>query len=356
MQQPQDSTEEKRFPPSARKLREARRRGDVVHSHDVSSTLAFGALLVALWLLAGTVFGLLRELWWRTTSPAVFARPEQQWGALLQHAGLVLAAVGIGAMAVAALASAAGSFAQVGSVAAWSRLVPRAEHLNPGRGWKRLASLDNLVELAKLLLKTLLMALLLAAVLRGQLPTAARLGHLPAGGQLVVAAQMVLLLLAWAVVVHAVLAPLDWLHRRHQFTKRQRMSLQELRRELQETEGHPLLLQRRREEQHEALFAGLADRIERATLVVHSGHVAVGLQYLSAAELPRIVLRGEGETALQIRRLAAAQRLYVEAGPALAEALYREGGLDVHAPAALAEPLQRLLRRALGGAEATFTD
>ena len=49
--------------PTPRRLREARKRGDVVFSSDVSSTTVFAMVVAALWLLGATSFGLLRELW-----------------------------------------------------------------------------------------------------------------------------------------------------------------------------------------------------------------------------------------------------------------------------------------------------
>ena len=53
--------------PTPRRLREARKRGDVVLSADVTSTAVFAVVLAALWLLGATSLGLLRELWLHAT-------------------------------------------------------------------------------------------------------------------------------------------------------------------------------------------------------------------------------------------------------------------------------------------------
>ena len=64
--------------PTPRRLREARKRGDVVFSADVASTAVFALVVASLWLLGATSFGLLRELWLHATSAELLTRPDDR--------------------------------------------------------------------------------------------------------------------------------------------------------------------------------------------------------------------------------------------------------------------------------------
>jgi type III secretion protein U len=342
----------KQFPHTPKRLRDARRRGDVAHSADISATLTFVAVLALLWMLSGTLIELLQGLWAQASGAGAIARPDGAVPLVLQHALMIVAGAAVVLAAAAALFAAVGSFTQVGSIAAWTRLQPQASHLNPGQGLQRLFSMRNVVNLAKLVLKALLLGALLLVVVRSQLEAAARIGHLRPDGQMSVIGSSLLAMMGWAAVIYALTAGLDWMHQRYEFLKRNRMSFEDLRREHLETEGSVLNQQRRRTEHRESVFESAGDRIRQSTLVVHSRGVAVALQYVSATELPRIMALGQGAAAEQIHAAAIAHKRYVEFNPGLAQRLLEEGALDLPAPAALRHRLKQLLARALGGDDA----
>jgi type III secretion protein U len=130
--------------------------------------------------------------------------------------------------------------------------------------------------------------------------------------------------------------------------KRQRMSFEELQREFKDIEGDPINRFRRRSAHMEAVFASLGDRVRCASAVICSRRVAIALQYLGETDLPRVIARGEGEVAMQIRRFAAEALLPLEEDASLAERLYDEAPMDQHIPRALYAPVARLLRWAQG--------
>lgn len=343
--------QQKQFPPTPKRLRDARRRGEVVHSAEVSGTVAFVVLLLALWALGGHAVQLLEGLWRHSGDADVFGSGIDRFDEVLlprlQHAGGVVLVVCVAVCALAALCAAAGSFAQVGGVAAWSRLAPKASHLNPGAGLERVFSMRNVVNLAKMVVKSLLLAALLLVAIRAQLDDAARAGHLGAEGQLVVLARGLALLMGWASVIYAAMAAVDWLHQKHEFTKKLRMSLEDVRRELQESEGHETTRQRRRGEHHDAVFAGLEDRIARSTLAVGDAQLAVALGYHDARKPPLVMAMGRADAARRLVEAAARRGLMVVPDLELARALVRDGVPDRPAPGHLHTRLERLLQHAL---------
>ena len=135
--------------PTARRLRDARKRGDVVHSAEVASTTVFVVVVVALWLLGATTFGLLHELWLHATSNELLARPDDGLVELMQHTVRVLLWTALPVMGLAGLAGIAGSFFQVGGLLAWERIKPDVTRLDPMRGLARMFSTRNLFNLVK---------------------------------------------------------------------------------------------------------------------------------------------------------------------------------------------------------------
>jgi type III secretion protein U len=339
---------EKDQKPTPKRLRDARRRGEVVFSADVASTTVFAVVVIGLWLMGHTVVGLLRELWLQATSGAVLGRPDQRIAELGRHSTQVLLWVCVGITGLAAVAGIAGSFFQVGGVAAWERLKPDVNRLNPALGFKRIFSTRNLVNLLKMVAKTALLAALMVVVIRAYISPAMRLGYLEPEGALAVGAHALLMTFAWAAVIYVAMALVDYAHQHYEFMKEQRMSIEEVRREFKENEGDPVNLSRRRSAHFEAVYASLGDRVRGASAVIHSQRVAVALQYLGDKDLPRVVARGEGEVAAQIRRFAADALIPVEADAGLAERLYEEVPVEQHIPRALYAPVAKLLRWAQG--------
>ena len=340
--------EEKTHDPTPRRLRDVRKRGEVAFSNDVSSTLLFIVVVALLWLAGATGVRLLQELWLHATSRSVLAQPTERFVELLQHTAQVTLWACITVCAVAALAAVAGSFLQVGGLIVFSRLKPDARHLDPAEGLKRMFSTRSLVNLLKMLVKTLLLAGLLAAVVYGHLGSAVLFGHLSADGVMAAAANALLLTLAWAGVIYLVMGGVDYVHQRYEFTKQNRMSVDELRREYKESEGDPVNRSRRRSEHFEAVYSSLTDRVRVASAVIHSQRNAVALQYRGERDLPRVIARGEGEAAAHIRRLASEALIPMELDADLAERLYQDVPIDQPIPQALYAPVARLLRWAQG--------
>jgi type III secretion protein U len=339
---------EKNQKPTDKRLRDARKRGEVVFSQDVASVTVFVIVVVALWLLGSSVFDLLQELWLRATGPELLTRPDERIGELARHTLEVLLWAAGPLLVVGALAGIAGSFFQVGGLAAWEKLKPDVNRLNPAQGFKRIFSTRNLVNLLKMVVKTLLLAALMYVVVRGFLDDALKLGYAAPATVMEAGGRVLLTIFAWAAVIYAAMAAVDYVHERFEYMKGLRMSIEDLRRERKEVEGDPINQSRRRMAHFEAVYASLGDRVRMASAVIHSARTAVALQYLGEKDLPRVVARGEGEVAAQIRSFAAEALVPTEFDPALAGRLYDEVPLDQPIPRSLYAPVARLLRWAQG--------
>jgi len=336
--------------PTPKRLRDARRRGEVVFSADVASAGVFIAVLVTLWAGGGTLIGALRELWLHATGDALLSRPQAYFPSLLRHAVLALFWVMAAVAGVAAVAGAAASFFQVGGLAAWERLRPDLNRLNPAEGLQRIFSTRNLVNFLKLVLKTLLLGVLMHAVVRGYIDVALRLGYATPQAIMLAAGHVVLVTFGWAALIYAAMAAIDYAHEHFEFMKQQRMSVEDLRRERKESEGDPVNQSRRRSAHFEAVYMSLEDRVRMSTAVIASARTAVALQYRGPDDLPHVLARGENDVAVRIREVAAGAAVPVEFDPALAGRLFDEVAVDQPIPRTLFAPVARVLRWTQAGA------
>jgi type III secretion protein U len=320
----------------------------VAFSPDVASASVFVIVVVAISLLGTTMFSLLRELWLHATSTELLTRPDDRFPELLLHTARALLWSVLPVMGLAGLSGIAGSFFQVGGVAAWGRLKPDVNRLNPAQGLKRVCSTRNLIGLLKMLLKTGLLIALVWLMIRGLLDTAVGLGRLGPPQIMAVGARSLLMIFAWAAVIYVLLAGIDYAHVHYEFIKGQRMSIDEVRRDYKEGEGDPTTRARRRGTYFETVYVGLADRVAASSAVIYSRRVAVALQYLGDRDLPRVVARGENEMAIQIRRFADDALVPTAFDAALAEHIHADVPLDRAIPRTLYAPVAKLLRWAQG--------
>jgi len=341
---------EKTHQASARRLREARRQGEVARSADVITTVQFIVLLALIAGAAPLGLKLLHQLL-DAAQQVVAARVPGEGiaGLLAAVRHLVLLAV-VAVCGATALAGIVAGIVQVGGVLAWARLTPQLSRLNPAAGLKRMVSMRALIDLAKLLAKTGAIGLVLYAVIRGSIGAAIEAGFTTPAQILTLTGRVLSMLFSWAAVIYAVIAAADFIHQRWEFARKHRMTTDEVRREMRELEGDPHLSSRRTQLAREVQFASLQDVLRGASLVIYSAHVAVALHYSGEPTLPRVIARGEGEAAARI--LAIAQELLrpTVANTGLAEKLYEQVALGGHIDRAHFREVADALRWAGGGA------
>ena len=135
--------------PTPKRLRDARRKGDIAKSKDVGPALGmimwFLLLLFAAGHAGAQITGLMRDtLGTATSMPFDAAAPVLGWAALL-----VLVSVSLLILGPAALIGVIAEFVQVGALVTTEKLKPSLDKLNPIEGLKRMFSMDNLVELLR---------------------------------------------------------------------------------------------------------------------------------------------------------------------------------------------------------------
>lgn len=303
--------------PTPRRLEKAREEGQVALSREVvSAATLLAAVLGCALALPPLGLDLLRAMRGLLDLPPG-GDPLAAAAALAWAAGLALLPV----LAATAAAAVAATLAQTG----WPRkgFAPQFGRLNPLGGLKRLLGPEALAELLRTVVK---LAAVGAALWFAIDPAVlARALMLPAGGLLgaTVAASgdlVVATLLAFAAVAAA-----DLLWTRIRFLRRLRMSRQELKEEMRESEGDPVFKARRRRVAESRARRRMLAAVPDATVVItNPTHYAVALSYRQGeAAAPRLVAKGVDSMAARIRAAAEAHGVPLVPDPPLARALHR---------------------------------
>ena len=296
-----DKTEQ----PTPKRLQDARKKGDVPKSKEITTTLTLAVWLglgvFALPFLAQRLAALVQGILDALHQPFASAAPAMGWAAtevLLWSVAVVLVPV--------LLAGLLTEFLQAGPVFTMDKNAPKLENLDPVAGVKKMVSLDNVVEVLKAVVKTATLFAIGWFVLKALLPQIAALGGAEPAAFGTALWQVSFQLLLWTLAVFAMVSALDLIWQRHSFTKKNRMSLRDIRQEHKESEGDPHIKAQRRQTHQEWSQRNAAGAAANANvLVVNPTHVAIAIDYdRDTCPVPTIAWKGEDEVALAMREAA----------------------------------------------------
>lgn len=310
--------------PTPRRRQEAERQGDLLQSKELGTALVIGA--GALWIyLAGPMFvGACQQLLIQglTLDRAELTAfdPVRSLGGLLWPFALPLAALfGLSLLASAAGPALMGSLGFRGSAFAF-----KGNRINPLAGIKRIFSAHGLIELVKSAAKALLLGVIGYWLLETHADDLFGLGRIDVAGASTVIGSMFRLALFVLAGGLFVIALIDVPAQIFQRNRRLRMSKEEVREDMKQTEGSPEVKRAIRQRQHEVLSGSARKAVRDATVVItNPTHFAIALRYDPLKDAaPLVVARGRGETAQAIKALAKEGSVPVLEYPQLARAIY----------------------------------
>lgn len=310
--------------PTAKKLADAAKKGDILQSRDLATALVIIAGAGWLAMMGPMLMQAMREM---LVQGLQFGRedvidfhPGQRSGSLVS--GLLLP---VGGIMLATLIAAIAAPAMLGSLGFRSEaFMPKASKMNPMTGLKRMFGLNGLVELGKSIAKVLLMGSIGVWLIWSKLSQITTMG---AGGlESAISEVGNLFVLACIVmgVALVLIAGVDVPWQMFQRFKRLAMSKQDLRDEHKETEGSPELKGHIRRRQMAVLSGSTRKAVSEATVVLmNPTHFAVALRYQLGRDFaPVVVARGADAIAFAIKDLAETNNVPVLQYPALARAIY----------------------------------
>ncbi len=321
-----DTAQDRTEPATPRRREEARKRGQVAKSADLTAAVVLlGAVLVLYGYsetLMGQMVALLRHCLSDDSSGAT--QIESAVG-LLWWAGRVLAQSVLPLLVVVTLLALLAGFGQVGPMLSWTPVMPSFDKLNPINGLQRMFSMHSVVHLVMGIAKMCLLSLVAYSTLHSRLTgvlQAAALSHL---ALVEVTLDLLFTLMIRLTLVLLVLAIIDYLYQRWKMERDLRMTRQEVREELKRMDGDPNIKRRRREVQLQMALHRIRKMVPKADVVVtNPTEFAVAIQYDSQTmAAPRVTAKGADYLAAKIRELAIAHGVPIVEKPPLARALYK---------------------------------
>jgi len=333
--------DEKTEKPTPKKIKEARKEGQVARTQELggwAAMLAFGVMLHQLVSWGGVE---IRELMVRAT--ALVSHPSEEAALALLQDGSVTAFLlsvvfGAGIMAVG-IAAAAG---QGGIHLATKAAKPKWSRLNPLEGAKRLFGPHALWEGAKILLKATVVGFLVWRAIEGLLPLVG--GLVPLSVALRLGAEEATGLIRDVSAAGLVTAAADYAMQRRRVGKQIRMTKHEVKQEHKQAEGDPLVRGMIRSRQLAAARNRMMADVPTADVVlVNPVHVAVALRYDPQRGAPRVVAKGAGAVAARIRGRAEEARVPLVEDVPLARALHASCQVGQDIPAELYQAVAQVL-------------
>ncbi len=228
-------------------------------------------------------------------------------------------------LAAAAIGAAAAVLLQTGFLFSGSVLEPKVSRIHPVAGLQRLFGWHGVEELLKSVVKLGVFGTAIWIAIKGDIDGLVVLPRQdPAGLPSVIGRPLFHILLA-SVLCQAFAAVIDTFWVRFRYARDLRMSKQDVRDEMKETEGNPHTKARIRRIRVMRARRRMMAKVPKATVVItNPTHYAVALAYDRAANpAPRVVAKGIDDVARRIREVAEAAKVPIVANPPLARALYR---------------------------------
>ncbi len=334
----QDKSQERTEQPTPKRLREAKEKGQVPRSKELGTAAVLLASAITFMfygqvMISGLTevmrdgFSLERALFFDTNYLAV-ALAENFERAFLLLIPIVLVLIVVTLLAPLSI----GGWSLSADAMSW-----KGERINPLSGLKRIFSARGLMELVKALAKFALISTVAVSWIYIKSPEFLSLGIASLEVSLAHAASLIawsfLIVSASVILIAAVDVPFQlWEH-----TRQLKMTFQEVKDELKETEGSPEVKSKIRQLQREIAQRRMMEEVPKADVIVtNPTHYSVALKYeQQGSGAPIVIAKGLDLIALRIRTIADAHQVPVVEAPPLARALYHSAEIGDEVPEAL---------------------
>jgi flagellar biosynthetic protein FlhB len=354
----EDSGQEKTEEPTQKRLTDAQNKGQIARSRELNT---FIMLIVSAWLLMTQgqrvgegILSMMRS-YFHLSRDMIFE--PKLTVVLFKQAmtdGLLLVAPMLAMLTIAAIVA---PIALGGWIFSMESITPKFDKLDPIKGLPKLFSLNGLVELLKAMLKMTLVGLVGWLLFNALFAQILGLSAEPMQQAIVHALKLIgysfLILSCALILVAAIDVPYQlWNH-----SKNLKMTLQEIKDEMKESEGSPEVKGRIRRAQMEMAQNRMMGEVAKADVIItNPSHYAVALKYdENSGSAPVLVAKGVDLIAAQIRNLAIEANVPLVAAPPLARALYYSTELDTEIPQGLYSSVAQVLAYIFQLKEATKT-
>lgn len=340
---------------TTKKLEDARKEGQVSKSQELTTAVSLLGLFVALKAFIGYVSGSFLDLFtedYKLIPRIVSEGFDMNQATVLMRGGILdVVIIAMPFLAFAVVIAFVSNVAQVKWKPTGKPLQPKLDRLSPISGFKRLFSMDKIVELIKSIIKVLVIFILVYSMFQDKVDEIFFLYQVdgPTKAVILVGDEVIDLgikISAFFIVIGFA----DLIYQKQKFKKDMRMTKQEIKDEYKQTEGDPQIKGRIKQKMREASQRRMMQKLPEADVVItNPTHFACALKYdRSVAEAPVLIAKGADYVAAKIKEVAKDNAIPIVENKPLARMLYYNVDLDQEIPEELYQMTAEVLAYVYG--------
>jgi len=319
--------EDKTEKATPKKRREARQKGQVFQSREITTTMVLLFTFISLRIFGADIYTQLKMFFEKVFTEYPMTRDLYMPDILVRifiDGVLVFFRTAGPVLAISLLSGLIVSYAQVGFLFTTETLKPVLSRINPLNGMKRLFSLRSVIELVKAILKVAVVAWIAYSYLNGKAQAIVSLMDMDILG---IAAFIGITSVDLAIricLALLVLGAFDFAYQWWEFEKNMKMTKQEVKEELKQTEGNPEVRARIRQKQRQLSMRRMMQEVPKADVVItNPTHFACALKYdEKVAPAPVLLAKGQDYIAIRIREIARENNVEIVENKPLARTIY----------------------------------
>lgn len=324
--------------PTGKRLSDAKEKGQVARSRELSTALVLLAAAVGLLVFGKMVVENLERVMRSSFSVDKAVLFNETLGIQLFLESIESSLISlIPLMLLIVVAAIYGSTAMSGWSFSLDAVSFKFEKLNPISGIKKILSLNGLMEAGKAFLKFIFVGSIGVAILWINFDDLLNLGNFSIEGAMSASVHKLSWIFLLASLSMILLAAIDVPYQAWYFRRQLRMTREEIRQEQKQTDGSPEIKQRVRRVQMQIAMQRMMQNVPKADVVItNPTHFSVAIKYdQSKMRAPVVVAKGADFVALQIRKVAQSANVPILSAPPLARAIYHHTELDQEIPEGL---------------------
>ncbi len=330
-----------------KKLRDARKKGQVAKSKDFPAAFTFIVSLVATYITATSLYetvtsymiGLFHQI------PQDSFVVESAGGLLDQMMKMILG-LSLPVMITVSFVGVLVNFLVIGPVFSMEAMKPDIKKLNPVTNIKNMFKLKTFVELFKSILKIAGAVFIIYLVVYDSLDEIIATVNLPVLGAMIVFSSFLMKVVVRVGLFFIAIAVFDLAFQKRNFAKEMMMEKFEVKQEYKDTEGNPEIKGRRRQRAQEIAYQEGPSAARRAkAIITNPEHIAIALEYDTETDpAPKIATMGVGEIAKKIIEIGLDNNIPIMRNIPLAHQLYEQGSISKYIPEETYEAVAEILK------------
>jgi type III secretion protein U len=317
-----------------KKLRDARKKGQVAKSQDFPAAFTFVVSIMGVVLSTGYLYKNLGAYIINTFKAIrTTIDLEHRGGAFFVEAVQVIAVTSFPIIVLVAISGVIVNFLIIGPVFSFEAMKFDLKKLNPVEGIKQKFKLKILVELLKSIFKIIGAAVIIFYAIWHTLPEVIQTAGIPVIGSAILLKAFLKKIAIQVGVFFLLVAIFDLAFQKKNFAKEMMMEKFEIKQEFKDTEGDPLIKGKRKERFREIAYSEGPSAARRArAIITNPTHIAVAIGIEKGDNVPTIITMGQGKIAEKIIEIANEAKIPIMRNVPLARQLFQRGRISDYIP------------------------